>query len=255
MKKIFIFLTLVSFLFAEEGLLLPSDVKGKTSQTNQSSAPSQPQPKPTLSKQQKIQTKKSKTKPVKTKPAKTETKKTEKPAPTTTPETKSEKPTPISDTALENILLSLQQKIVIERKKNELYKLQKENKEMEEEIKKKIAPPQPQPILKEEPTAPYHYIGENPLPPVDTEKSEIEVVGISKNLAVIRIQDKYYYAREGMKIQDSIVEKITPEGIMLRKGNELKMVGLSYQVVKEKPYQAPTPKEEKKWEKNSEKYF
>jgi DNA mismatch repair ATPase MutL len=243
MKKIFIFLILVSFLFAEEGLLLPSDVKSKTSENhNQSSAPSQPKPTPT--KQQKTQTQKSKPKQTKTPKPDQSTSQTTK---SDTKTTQSEKLAPISDTALENILLSLQQQIAIEKKKNELYKLQKENKEMEEEIKKKITPPQPQPILKEEPTAPYHYIGQNPLPPVDTEKSEIEVVGISKNLAVIRIQDKYYYAREGMKIEDSVVEKITPEGIILRKGNELKMIGLSYQVqVKEKPYQVPTPKEEKK---------
>lgn len=218
MKKIVILFCLISSFIFCQNLLLPSQVKDK--QTNQQTQTIQKDNK--LTSEQK-QTLKSQSKTTTTqKPSK---------QPTQTHQ-QSTKATikqiyPVDEQTLEKTLLYLQQQIVIEKKKNELLKLQKENLELENQKKTYTAPPQPltpTPLpTTEQPR--YSYIAGESLP----QSEEIEVVSVSPNLIVVRDNGKYYYLRQGAKFKNLEILKISPEGIIVKQQDTIKTIGFSYQ--------------------------
>ncbi len=151
-------------------------------------------------------------------------------------ETKQQKPsvTPASTSEVEKQLLSLQQQIAIENKKNELLKLKKENTQLEREMKPEkteIQPP-PSPSVS---ASPYSYIssfpgtGEN----ISSASSEaLELVGISGKRAIAREGEKYFYLTEGQELKNYQVVEIADDGVYLKdKQQKIQFVGLSYKKV------------------------
>jgi len=242
MNKILIFLLGLS-LSCFPQVLLPSDVKSTPQQTEKKEEKKQTQPIP--QKQTKTQ---KKDKKIETTPKTTAKAKKETTAKVETKTIRKETANPIDEKALENILISLQQQIAIEKKKNELLKLQKENKELTEATKPQVVSPPVITPTKEEKVAPYYYIsGEGKI---ENENTEINIVGIGNSYIIVKDGEKYYELTEGMKYKGHEIVKIFSDGVLIKRGEEIKKVGLSYQPVKEKEQvkQMPTPeiKEEKK---------
>jgi len=140
--------------------------------------------------------------------------------------------TPASTSEVEKQLLSLQQQIAIENKKNELLKLKKENTQLEREMKPVKETP---PSLPTSSSSPYSYI--SPFPETDENMSsvrngELELVGISGKRAIAREGEKYFYLTEGQELKNYQVVKIEKDGVYLKdKQQKIQFIGLSYKKV------------------------
>jgi len=157
-------------------------------------------------------------------------------------------PKPVPTSEVEKQLLSLQQKIAIESKKNELLKLQKENAQLEKEMKpEKIQPAvSPAPIVSSQPQSPYSYISSFPESgqfSMGGEK-ELELVGISGKRAVVREGEKYFYLTEGQEFRNLQVVKIENDGVYLKDGGKVRFLGLSYTKSLEAVIQTPPPQQQ-----------
>lgn len=220
MKKMLIIILFTTSILSAQGLIIPSDTKIKV--------PQKQVKKKALSSSHK-------------KSAKSSYKKK---SGYTAKKTSTKKSYPIEMSKIEKVLLNLQQQIAIEKKKNELLKLQKENKKIEKEIgdieKPAVSTPVSQP-----PEKPYSYIAGRRE--IDfSSQGEFEVVGIAGDTAVVRSGRKYFYLTEGMEFKNWQVVKILSNKVIFRRNGKEKVVGLSYTPVISSQQIVERQEEEKK---------
>ncbi|HRR95414.1 MAG TPA: hypothetical protein P5150_01595 [Candidatus Ratteibacteria bacterium] len=157
-------------------------------------------------------------------------------------ETKQKTSVPASTSEIERQLLSLQQQIAIENKRNELLKIRKENTQIEKEMKPEQVVIQQQPASASQGPSlpPYSYISSFPEPERNISMvGELELVGISGKRAIAREGEKYFYLAEGQEIKNCKIIKIEGDGVYLKDPQQkIQFIGLTYKKILPPPEQA-----------------